>query len=280
MQKVDFIADLHTHSSFSSDSQQSVESMAKTAVSKGISVLGISDHFDYGYYPENMPGNFQCDIEEKEKEISRVKELYKDKLLIQNSIELGIDTFNGNKYNEIVSKYKFDYVIASQHFIRMGNPYPPSYWEDKEPKAEMIKYFENILDSMNCFSDFDIFAHFDYPLRYPNGVVNGQINPEEILEDKDVRSLCDEVLSRLAKEKKALEVNTGGIRSALKRPNPSVKILKRFISFGGEYVTFGSDGHINEHLGYGFEEFKSALSSVGRDYYTMFENRTPKKIKF
>lgn len=274
------IADVHTHSEFSSDAEQSVELMAKTAVEKGLSVLGISDHYDYNIFPDlNFPDNFECDIEAKEKETLRVKQLYRDRIIIQNGIELGIDAKSAKRCKEIAEEYSFDYIIGSQHVIGGKDPYPAEYWQNRDVKGEIAHYFEDILSSLEAFSDFDIFGHFDYPLRYPPAVKEGKIAPDELLEDKKIKSLCDEALCVLAKGGKALEINTGGMRSALSRTNPSVKILKRFFELGGRFVTFGSDAHVPEHIGYGFCEFRKMLLSLGKDAYTVYENRTPREIK-
>lgn len=280
MQNKTIIADVHTHSEFSTDSEQSVMLMAKTALEKGLSVLGISDHYDYDYIPGVLsPDNFECDIEAKEKEILRVKELYRGRLLILNGIELGLDVPNAVRCKEIADGYSFDYIIGSQHNIRGENPYYPEFWDKKSVEDAVAQYFENILDSVALFSDFDIFGHLDYPLRYPPKIKEELISAEDILESKRVSSLMDETIAFIAREQKALEINTGGMRSALSRPNPTVKTLKRFFELGGRYVTFGSDAHESGHIGYGFDEFKKMLSSLGRESYTVFENRTPKEIK-
>lgn len=271
---------MHTHSEFSSDSEQSVELMAETAIEKGLSFLGISDHYDYNFFPEEKyPNNFECDPSAKEKEILRAKEVYKGRLTVLNGIELGLDVRNTFKCKEITDKFRFDYIIGSQHIVSGEDPYPPEYWTGKNVKKVVKEYFEDILRSVDSFPDFDIFGHLDYPLRYPPEVKAGKLDAEEILESKEIKSLCSEVLSVLAKEGKALEINTGAMRSALRRTNPSVKLLKEFLSLGGKYVTFGSDAHFSEHIGYGFGEFRSMLTSLGKDTYTVYENRTPREIK-
>lgn len=275
-----FIADLHTHSQFSSDSKESVELMAKSAAARGISLLGISDHYDYMFAPGvSFPDNFECDIEAKEKEILRVKELYRGKITVQNGIELGLGEKSAKRCKEITQKYVFDYIIGSQHVIKNEDPYPENFWSGKDAKEQIRNYFEGILISLDAFSDFDIFAHFDYPLRYVPEIKAGTLFAEDILEDKKIKALCDEALYDIARRGKALEINTGGMRSALGRTNPSVKLLKRFFELDGKYVTFGSDAHTAKDIGYGFREFKNALESLGKKTYTVYEDRTPKEIK-
>lgn len=273
------IADLHTHSEFSSDSTQSVELMAQTAEKKGISVLGISDHYDYNFAPDvRFPENFECDVKAKEGEILRVKELYRGRVTVLNGIELGIDVRNVEKCKEITENNSFDYIIGSQHIIDGFDPYLPEYWTGQDVKKSVERYFKDIVCSVEAFDEFDIFGHFDYVLRYPPTVKAGILDPEALLDS--IMPLCEKALCILARKGKALEVNTGGIRSALGRTNPSERLVRRFLELGGEHLTFGSDAHESGHIGCGFDEFKRMLERIGLDGYTVFEARKPRKIKF
>ena len=47
-------------------------------------------------------------------------------------------------------------------------------------------------------------------------------------------------------------------------------------NLGGEIITIGSDAHLPEHLGYGFENIPELLKNIGFKYYNIFENQVPK----
>ena len=43
------LTDVHTHTAFSPDGQDSIEKMLQKAKEKGMAYYGISEHFDYDY---------------------------------------------------------------------------------------------------------------------------------------------------------------------------------------------------------------------------------------
>ena len=47
---------------------------------------------------------------------------------------------------------------------------------------------------------------------------------------------------------------------------------------GGEIITIGSDAHLTEHVGYGFENIPELLGNIGFKYYSVFEKQVPKFI--
>ena len=72
----------------------------------------------------------------------------------------------------------------------------------------------------------------------------------------------------------ALEVNTAGLRM-LGFTNPHPDVIRRYREMGGELITVGSDGHVPEYLGYGFDRLPELLSDCGFDSYTVFRKGKP-----
>ena len=50
-------ADFHTHTSFSTDSKSSPESMIEAAIAKGLKTYCVTDHMDY-FFPEHKDKGF------------------------------------------------------------------------------------------------------------------------------------------------------------------------------------------------------------------------------
>ena len=71
----------------------------------------------------------------------------------------------------------------------------------------------------------------------------------------------DDILKALIARDIPLEVNTAGMKSVgFAHPHPD--ILKRYIELGGRKYNMGSDAHVPEHVGYGFEEAEKALNTL------------------
>ena len=49
-------------------------------------------------------------------------------------------------------------------------------------------------------------------------------------------------------------------------------------ALGGEIITVGSDAHIKENIGYGFDVAEALLEETGFRYYTVFKNRKPEFV--
>ena len=64
-------ADLHTHTSFSTDSDAPIEQMAQTALEKGLKTICFTEHMDFDY----PGGEFFLDTSADTKEQLRVKEI-------------------------------------------------------------------------------------------------------------------------------------------------------------------------------------------------------------
>ena len=61
-------ADLHTHSSFSTDSTEPLIEMARSAAEKGLRTICLTEHLDYDY----PGGEFQLDAAAYREELMRV----------------------------------------------------------------------------------------------------------------------------------------------------------------------------------------------------------------
>ena len=89
----------------------------------------------------------------------------------------------------------------------------------------------------------------------------------------------DEILKRTAETGKALEINTAGLRQPIGKLSPEFATVKRFHELGGEYITYGSDAHYAEDVGKGMEEAYDAMLAAGFTELTIFQQRTPLKLK-
>ena len=168
----------------------------------------------------------------------------------------------------LVKNHEFDFIIASSHLCHGQDPYYPSYYEGRSKKEALTEYFESVLENLKVFSNFDVYGHLDYIVRYCPGQADGY-------SFADYSDLLDRILTTLIEKEKGLEVNTGAYRNGLTEPNPSIDILKRYKELGGEIITIGSDAHKPEYVADGFDRTRDLLLSLGYKYYSVYENRIP-----
>lgn len=261
-------SDFHVHTEFSSDCSASMESQIEKAIGLGFDFICITDHCDMDSCLENK---FLLDVGAYVNRISILKEKYKKQIKILCGLEMGLSPELREEINNYVNDYNFDFIIGSSHVvdsIDIGCNFD-AFSKGKSEKQAYRRYFESILENVKVFSNYDVYGHLDFILRYGK-------NKSNYFEFSDYKDVFEEILKTIIRNGKGIEINTAGLRKNLGYPHPHKEILKMYKEIGGEIITVGSDAHFVEHLGYGFEDIPEILKSVGFKYYSIFENRKPK----
>ena len=168
--------------------------------------------------------------------------------------------------------YPFDFVIGSSHVVHGKDPYYFSFFDGKTEQEAYTEYFVSILENLDAFTDFDVYGHIDYVVRYgPNR--NADYTYAKYAD------VLDEILKKLISLGRGIEINTGGFKYGLGHPNPSEEILSHYHELGGEILTIGADAHQPEHVAYDFKKVRDLLKACGFSYYTVFRNRKPEFYK-
>lgn len=267
-------ADCHLHSSHSGDSHASMESMIERGIALGLKRMCFTEHMDMDYPdPENGSGKiFLVNTDSYLYDLIRCKERYEDRISLLFGVELGLQPHLSGNNARYVHSYDFDFVIASSHVVNGKDPYYPSYYEGRTEKEAYLEYFTSIVDNLKKYTNFDVYGHLDYVVRYgPNKNKNYAY--------ADYRDVIDVILETLIENEKGMELNTGGFRKGLGAPNPCMDILRRYRELGGEIVTIGSDAHTPEDVGAHFTQASEILSACGFRYYCVYQKRVAEFLK-
>lgn len=266
-----YIYDFHIHCSFSSDSQALPEDVIHFAKAKHLPGLCFTDHNDFDYPLENGKTVFNLDFEKYYNAISRLRETYSD-FQVYIGVEQGLSVPAADRINNYDPQKRLDFIIGSSHLVNGNDPYYPEFWQQRSTNEAILAYFESILENLKHCDNFDVYGHLDYIVRYA---------PDKDSNYKwtDYSDLLDCILKQLIERGKGIEINTSGLRSGLKYPNPCLGILKRYRELGGEIITVGSDAHYTEHIAYDFDKIPELLLSAGFKYYSIFKQRKPEFIK-
>ncbi len=259
--------DTHMHSNFSGDCDSTPESMIEAAITKGLSGICLTDHMDYDFpsHPKN-PVIFEFDPDAYQQKIQELQLQYADRISVRYGIELGLQPHLAERHAKLLESYPYDFVIASSHLVHGKDPYYAEYYNGRTEKEAYLEYFHSIPENIRAFSDFDVYGHLDYVVRYgPDQNANYSYAA--------YADLIDEILKQLIGLGKGIEVNTAGFKYGLGHPHPCEDILKRYHALGGEILTLGADAHQPAHVAYGFDQLPQLLQSCGFSYYTVFKNR-------
>ena len=183
-------------------------------------------------------------------------------------MELGLQPWLKERYEEFLTKGNFDQVIASSHVVHGFDPYYPEFYKDKTEEAAYREYFESILENVSIFEDFDVYGHIDYVVRY-GPTKNANYTYEKY------QDIIDDILKALIAKDKGIELNMAGFKYGLGHPHPTEEILKRYHELGGEILTLGSDAHAKEQVAYDYGRLYALLTNAGFSHYTVFRKRKP-----
>lgn len=146
-------ADLHTHSSFSTDSSESLIEMAESAVRKGLKTLCLTEHMDFDY----PTGEFRLDVKSYSEELLRVRGEISDRLELLFGVELGLLDYLSDTLYRFASAWDFDFIIGSAHQIDGMDPFYPEYFEKYGGKNGILRFsrvcwqVSRILTIMMCW---------------------------------------------------------------------------------------------------------------------------------
>lgn len=263
-------ADFHLHSSHSGDSNTPMEEMILQGISQGLAAMCFTEHndFDYPDSPGSPGTQFLLNTDSYLYDLIQYKEKYADKIKLLFGVELGLQPQLMRKDAVYAKSYDFDFIIGSSHLCNGRDPYFSSFFEGRTQEAAYLEYFESILENIKKHSNFDVYGHLDYVIRYgPQKDTNYSYEryPE----------IFDEILKLLIDRGKGIEINTGGLKDGLKDLHPCMGILRRYKELGGEIITVGSDSHDTKNIAAHFDRAAKVLRECGFQYYTVFEKRSP-----
>ncbi|MCC8101088.1 MAG: histidinol-phosphatase HisJ family protein [Clostridiales bacterium] len=268
--------DYHLHSAFSGDSDTPTEEMVQRALTLGLTGICLTEHLDIDAPPDPKGADFTfLDFDAYFAKLEELRTLCGSKIQIGFGMEFGMLPHLPGELSSLNKKYPFDFLILSQHFVCGVDPYYPEYFESRTEREGYEEYFRTEYENLHKFSlnDYDTLGHMDYIIRYgPNRNQNYSY--------RAYADFIDPILRYLIEHGKCLELNTAGYKYGLNEPNPCADVFRRYRDLGGELVTIGSDAHQPQHIAYDFERAEKLLTSLGFRYYTIFEQRKGRQVRF
>jgi len=258
------LVDLHNHTKLCNHAEGEISQYIEKAIECGTKYFGFSDHAPMNFDPIYRM-NF-TDMKKYESDVLKQNELYKDKINILFGYE--VDYLPGHM-DERVLNAKVDYLIGSVHFIdkwSFDNPEFISGWKNKDIDAIWHAYFE-ATEAMAKSGKFDIVGHLDL------------IKVFKFMPKQDVRILAKNALQAIKRSNMVLEVNTAGLRKPIGELYPSRGLLEEAYALDIP-ITFSSDAHSVEQVGFSYEHATTLAKEVGYTKAATFEGRDRQLVTF
>lgn len=258
--------DLHTHHDRCGHAEGGIEDYIRSAIGRGLSVIGISDHSPYFAHPEDHPhpaiAMAASEFPNYVKEVLRLKERYKDKIEVLLGVESDFFPEHAHVYQKVYAEYPFDYIIGSVHQVDGVSIFNKNRWEhltNAQKQAVKERYYELIGRSASS-GMFDILGHIDAMKAYYPAFSDIQTEAVE------------RTLKLIGEHDIAIEVNTSGKTKAVGGWYPAEPILEMALHYGVS-VTFGSDAHTPERVADEWEEVRKKLKEIGFTSWCYFRQR-------
>ena len=262
--------DFHMHSTFSSDSKATMETMIEASIAKGLKTICFTDHYDEDYPKNPAYGQFATvfDVSEYQQKIQTLQKKYQQQIEVLMGIELGIQSHLGEFYHQLVAAYSFDFVLGSVHVVEDEDPSFRYLFKGKTDEEVYRSTFLTTIEAVKAVKDFDSLGHLDYVTRYGG-------EQEKHYSYRKFADYIDEIFRLLIDSGRGIELNTAGLKYGLPYAHPHMDSLKRYRELGGEIITIGSDAHRPEHVAYDYHLVEGILQEAGFSYYTIFKERKP-----
>ena len=256
--------DYHVHCLSSPDSKEPLEEICRGAVKAGIREIMVTDHYEMFHNEEKWPPYRREYLERCFRTMEECRERFEGQVFVGFGAELGQWQLQPEAAKRVVRDYPFDYVIGSLHKM---DDVDLKYFRYREIDAGGLlrRYLEDLL-AVTRLGDFDCLGHLDLIKRY---AAEQGVSIRAEAEEELVR----EILRTLIRRGKGLEINTSGLRQAVKETFPSRTILGWYLEEGGTILTVGSDAHRRQDVGAGFKEAKALALALGFTYISCFRER-------
>ena len=210
------LTNFHTHTKFS-DAVDTPREMVLTAIEKGFTALGFSDHGEMDFHIYGIK-----DTDGYINEITALKNEFKDKI----QIYLGIEEEALCK----IDRSRFEYMIGSYHHLYTGgNKYAVDIPNEFK---QILDFYKNDIIKMteDYYSGFynyvinrkpDIIGHLDLLTKFDDNYSN------MFSKNTEYNKIAEKYAELFAKTGIILEVNTGAISRGYKTsPYPAENLLK------------------------------------------------------
>jgi histidinol-phosphatase (PHP family) len=225
-----------------------IDEYARAAQAQGRAEICVTPHIPLPGFRPGFWGN-RLRMDEREfdsylNELEKTRAAFPD-LTILSGVEADYIPSMENYLAQFLSRYTFDFVLMSVHFI--------STWEDDEWAFGFRKnrslpsvyrdYFREMRDGIET-GLFDCLAHLDL-IKQPGKPVLAT-NREDV----------EEVLEACLAQGLSVEINTSGMRKEIAETYPCSQIIRLAIDKGVAIVT-GSDAHAPSQVGIAFDQLES-----------------------
>ncbi|MCP4247932.1 MAG: histidinol-phosphatase HisJ family protein [bacterium] len=269
--------DQHLHSRHSWDCESDPRENVQSAIEQGLAGLTFTEHFD------THPDEWQrCayDYEACAATIAALRDEFGDRIFIGHGIEVCYQPDRMDFILDHLATHDYDVILLSVHWAGGFNLHEKDQWQGLDPAVGTRRYLDTVLEAARCcrrlFREhgrrrFDVLGHLDLAKRYTQRFFQTVCVDEQA-------DLIDAILTTCLEANLIPEINTSAMRQGLDESMPGPATVRRYAALGGRMMTLGSDGHLPEAVGAGFDYALGILREAGIAELAVFEGRRRRTV--
>ena len=248
--------DYHSHHSRCGHAVGELRDYIQRASELGITHFGVSDHGPAYWLPGDhaQPGiqMASSELPRYVREASEEKAKYADRLSVAVGVEADFIEGHEAALATWLEAHPFDYVLGSVHYVERVSVFDRGRWFREDPETVFRKYYELVIQAAGS-GLFDILSHLSVIEVYAPPV------PESLASE-----LYPEVAAAIAAAGCIVEINTSCYRKQpdWDEPFPNRRLLRELLRVGVP-LTFGSDCHKPDEVGFGHDKVTVLLKELG-----------------
>ncbi len=268
--KTQRIIDMHVHTDNSPDGMHSPMYICENAIQRHLGAVAFCDHCEVDRFFSEKYNNmvfhsfFEC---------TKAKHAFEGQLLVLLGMEMAQPLSDIELARKIVNSHTYDFILGSIHTPKGTDTDIKNIpYNEIDVYKFMGDYFDELSEIANV-DCCDCLAHITAPMRQIEGKYKIDFDYSK------VQKQLDNLLNEIIRNKKALEINTSGLRQDIKKTMPEESIIKRYYELGGKYITIGSDAHNAFDVGAGFDEGIIIAKKCGFEKLTFYVQREPMEVE-
>lgn len=257
------IADYHMHTFLCGHAIGEPAAYADHALALGLKEIGFSDHAPLVSHEDpSITMSFE-QLPRYHTMLEALRDQYARKnLKVKIAIEADYIPGFEAKTQKILDGYPYDYVLGSVHFIgdfAFDNPQEKERLKTNNIDKVYLDYHALLRKSAQS-KLFDVMAHVDLVKKFGDRA------------DMDLTLEVEKTADIFKKSNVVIEINSSGLRKPVQEIYPSLAELSIYCG-AGVMITFGSDAHAPNEVGYGFSDAVQWAKKAGYREYVLFEKR-------
>ena len=247
--------DYHSHHWRCGHARGEMRDYIESAVVAGMVEFGVSDHgpayFLEGDHPKPSTQMGLGELPYYFAQACALREEYRDRITVKVGVEADFVPGCEEALARLLDAHAFDYVLGSVHYSLGRNVFDRGRWAEESADAVYRDYYKQIGQAADS-GLFDTLSHLTVVEAF-----GPPIRPALAAE------LYPRVADAVAASGCLVEVNTSGYRKmGGDDPFPNRKMLSLLIERGVP-LTFGSDCHKPEEVGFGRDRVLATLRALG-----------------